>query len=392
MRYICSGTTGINKIGAVEELRKLKNGDNIRIICLEEYLKEKGNFDDITLFLNSYNWQVQKNAWERAFSEILEDIEKKEVDVTILFMHLVYLRNSRFLSPLNINLIEKFNPDGFITFIDDVYLLRKRIQDRSETTPFKTELHLRDLLAWRSIETNLTDILSSHLTLSYNRKIPNFILSVKHPITTLHNLIYDAGNLKTYIAHPISNTRNISALVDEIEIFKSQLHKNFTVFDPTTIDERLLSISLKEQYPDWKTMSRGVLAESIVKIEYDQRWPIRHRPLLCTDVDDLFPLEVPADEIVEVIQDIDNQIQNRDYRLISQSDAVVCYRPNLGGVLSTGVYSEMQYARDVAFKPCYMYFPECDGDHESTPFKGRGASYQSTDELIRNLMRHRDEK
>lgn len=394
MRYICSGTTGIDKLEAVEELRnfKLDSGDkiNIRIISLEELLKERGGFDDITLFLNSYNWQAQKNAWENAFTQMLEDINKNEADLIILCTHLIYFRNSRFLSPLNISLIEKFNPDGFITIIDDVYLLRKRIQKRSEISAFKTELRLRDLFAWRSIETNITDILCSHL--SNERRISNYILSVKHPITTLNDLIFDSDNLKVYIAHPITSTRDVPELVEEIEDFKSELHKEFITFDPTTIDERLLSISLQDQYPEWSKMRKGELAESVVQINIDKRWPIGHHPLLCSNIDDLFPIEIPADEVVEVIQDIDNQIQNRDYRLVSQSDAIVAFRPYLGGKLSTGVFSETQYARDVAFKPCHMYFPECDGDQETTPFKGRGSSYPTTEELLKNLMRLRDER
>ena len=160
MRFICSGTTGTDKHSALGELKRYseKNGKDINIISLETFLKEKGGFKDITLFLNSYNWPAQKNAWESAFRHILIDIEKNESEITILCTHLVSYRNSRFLSPLNLDLIEKFSPDGFITFIDDVYLLKKRIQNRSETSPFKTDLRLRDLLAWRSIETNLTDI------------------------------------------------------------------------------------------------------------------------------------------------------------------------------------------------------------------------------------------
>lgn len=392
MRFICTGTTGIDKQTAVEEFKRFSEGKkdtDIKIISLDSFLKEKGGFDDITLFLNSYNWQAQKNAWEIAFRQILEEIEKDEPEITILCTHLVYFRNSRFLLPLNMNLVEKFDPDGFITLIDDIYLLKKRIQIRSETSPFKTELRLRDLIAWRSIETNLTDMLCSHL--SHKKPIINYLISVKHPISTLYNLIFKPEKLKTYVAHPISSTRDKCELINEIEEFKSIMHENFTVFDPTTIDERLLTNSLQEQYPEWKKMSKGELADSVVEIEMEKRWPIRHSPLLCQDVSGLFPINLPADEIVEVTQDIDNQIQNRDYRLISQSDALVAYRPHLGRKLSTGVFSEMQYARDVAFKPCHMYFPKEDGTEESTPFKGRGSVYVDIDSMIKNLLRHKDE-
>ena len=196
---------------------------------------------------------------------------------------------------------------------------------------------------------------------------------------------------QTKFGKNIRITRNKIGLTQKQVANKAKMHVNFTVFDPTTIDERLLSISLQDQYPEWETMKKGELAESVVKINIDKRWPIGHHPLLCRDVSDLFPIEIMADEIVEVTQDIDNQIQNRDYRLISQSDAIAAYRPNIGGKLSTGVFSEMQYARDVAFKPCHMYFPEEDGAEESTPFKGRGAFYRRVDTMIETLLKHKEE-
>ena len=223
------------------------------------------------------------------------------------------------------------------------------------------------------------------------KEVANYTLSVKQPIITLYDLLLTPEKLKLYAAHPITNTRENIDLVSEIENFKSKLYRSFTLFDPTTIDERLLSLSLQEQHPEWREMNKGELAESVVTISSDKRWPIRHGPLLCQDVERLFPIQISADEIVEVIEDVDNQIQTRDYRLIAQSDALVAYRPNLNGKLSTGVYSEMQYARDVAFKPCHMFFPPEDGAEEATPFKGRGTAYTDIDLMISNLERHEKE-
>ncbi|GAG15055.1 unnamed protein product, partial [marine sediment metagenome] len=52
---------------------------------------------------------------------------------------------------------------------------------------------------------------------------------------------------------------------------------------------------------------------------------------------------------------------------------------------------EMHYARDVAFKPCHIYFPRSDGETGTSPFKGRGVSYNNTKELLVSLDRHNEQ-
>ena len=388
MKIICSGITGMNKRSFLEKLKESTPNfaEKIQVLDLEEILKEMGNFEDITLFLNSYNWQRQKRAWEMAFDQVLDIAKNGEAEHTILCMHLIYFRNSRFFSTFDLKRLDSFDPDGFLTLIDDVYLLRKRIDSRSAESAFKTQLRLRDLLAWRSMETNLAGILSSYL--NKGTGINHYLFPVQQSASMLHKLLF-TENLRLYIAHPITSTRNDPKLVKEIEDFKEELENFFVVFDPTTIDERLLNISLREQFPNWKEMGRGELADLVVKADLEKRWPINPQLLLSEKIDDLFPIEIPADEIVEVADDVDNLIQERDYRLISQSDALVAYRPNLNGKLSTGVFSEMQFARDIAFKPCHMYFPTDDGAQEDTPFKGRGFLYPSTETLVETLKKVR---
>ena len=390
MKFMCTGITGITKKRVFELLlNKLPKEKKLEVIHFEDLLKEMGNFDDLTLFLNSYNWQRQKRAWEETFDLVQDLADNSDADHVILCLHLIYFRNTRFFSIFSLKRLESFSPDGFLTLIDDIYSLRKRIDVRSQKSSFKTFLRLRDLLAWRSMETNLADILSSYL--NKGKGINNYLLSIKQPIKTLNRLLF-SETLKLYIAHPISSTRNDPKLIKEIEDFKEELHEKFTAFDPTTIDERLLNFSLQKQYPNWKNMEKGILVESVVNIDLDERWPIMHHPLLSDDTSNLFPLEISADEIVEVADDIDNLIQDRDYRLISQSDAVVAYRPYLGKKLSTGVYSEMQYARDIAFKPCYVYFPTADGLQERTPFKGRGFPFLRKENLINNLLNYEENR
>lgn len=390
MKFILSGISGVDKKTTCEELARTADEKvELKIIHLEEILKEMSGLDDITILLNAYNRDYQKKAWRNAFEEAIKMENEEESDITILCMHLIYFRNNRYFSPLDLSLLRDYSPDGFITLIDDIYLIKKRIMLRSEESAFKTDIHLRDIISWRSIELSLSDMLCSFLGEQTN--LLNFILSVKQPVSTLYNIILNPIKLKIYIAHPITVAKNNPDLIDEIEAFKDIIHREFTVFDPTTIDERLLTYSLEEQYPEWRDMSRGQLAESVVKLDYGNRWPVNHEPILSSSIEELFPIEIHAKEIIDVGEAIDDHIQSRDYRLISQSDVMVAFRPNYNKITSRGVLSEMHYARDVAFKPCHMYFPESDGEREASPFRGGGFSYRTIEDLLENLRKHNDQ-
>jgi len=393
LKYIFSGISGVDKQTACRELQKIKISSEkevkVKIIHLEEILKEISGLDDITILLNSYNWDYQKRAWISAFEEAIKMEKEGESDITILCMHLIYLRNNRYFSPLDLSLLRDYSPDGFITLIDDIYLIKKRIMLRSEESAFKTDLHLRDIISWRSIELSLSDMLCSFL--GEKMKLFNFILSVKQPVSTLYNIILNPTKLKIYIAHPITVAKNNTDLIEEIEAFKDIIHREFTVFDPTTIDERLLTYSLEEQYPDWRSISRGQLAELVVELNYGNRWPVNHEPILSSSIEELFPIEIDAEEIIDIGEAIDDHIQSRDYRLISQSDVMVAFRPNYKKRTSPGVLSEMHHARDVALKPCHMYFPESDGEREASPFRGGGFSYRTIEDLLESLRKHNEQ-
>ncbi|GAG50869.1 unnamed protein product, partial [marine sediment metagenome] len=131
MKYIWSGISGIDKKTACETLQKHGSSSNektnIKFIHFEEIIKEISGCDDITVLLNAYNYEYQKRAWMRAFEQVLQMEKEDESDITILCMHLIYFRNNKYFSLIDVNLLKEYNLDGFITFIDDIYLIKKRI-------------------------------------------------------------------------------------------------------------------------------------------------------------------------------------------------------------------------------------------------------------------------
>lgn len=393
MNFIWSGTTGIDKkyicTVFLEHSKKKHPDKTITIVDLEDLLKEELGAEDITQILNSYNRDAQKVAWRKAFNIAQDIFHSEDSEYSILCAHLIYFRCSQFFSPMNIKLIQEFSLDGIISFIDDIYLIKQRIDQRNLESPTSTDVCLRDLIAWRSVEYHQAEFLAS--VFEEKKPLSTQILSIKQPVTTLDYLMFESNVLKMYIGHPITVAKQNPEIVREIECFKSKIHREFTVFDPTTIDERLLTYSLKSQCPDWERKSNGKLAEFDITLNYKDRWPINHEPILCENVQSLFPIKIKASEIISVMQAIDDQIRSRDYRLISQSDIMVAYRPNLGRRLSIGVFSEMQYTRDVLFKHCQMYFPEEDGEIDESPFQGGSEAHGTIEELLENLRRYEPE-
>ncbi|GAH51872.1 unnamed protein product, partial [marine sediment metagenome] len=82
-----------------------------------------------------------------------------------------------------------------------------------------------------------------------------------------------------------------------------------------------------------------------------------------------------------------DHIMLRDFRLIDQADCIAGYRPHYEGKHSTGMFAEITYARDVAFKRrFFVHFPGKDGELKDSPFAGAGVTFDSVENLIKALQ------
>jgi adenylate kinase len=180
-------------------------------------------------------------------------------------------------------------------------------------------------------------------------------LAVKHPAVLMYRLIFHPALPRVYAAFPITKTREIEARRREINQHRSHLHREFAVFDPLTIDDRVLINKL-----DARTQADNLL------IEAQDRWCCDLTELgpdyasLVAEDPALFPIAVPVKEARELSLQleqqgwstpIDAQIRNRDFRYIDQSDIVAVYRPRWDGQHSSGVGAEKTYAGGIGRKP-----------------------------------------
>jgi hypothetical protein len=379
MRVIFTGQTGINCDSEVLKNLELfcKEGNNptegLKLYSLSEEL-ERLKVDMIS-FLDCQNPQSKADIWKRAFNKILSKVKNEDPKQHFfLSIHHVFYRYSSFFSPVEWDLIKEFQPDIFITLIDDLYSIWKRIKSRNEESPSESHFCLRELSSWRSAEILMTDLLAKSLS-SSKKIIRNYVVAVKHPAQMLHGLIFKPEKLIVYTAFPITSSRGKSENVDEINNFRMKLHEKFIVFDPITIDEDILRILLKEQPLEKKTLL----------VSEKDRWPIPRGWSLCKDVD--YPIELKANDALEVVQDLKDHIMLRDYRLIEQADCIAGYRPYYERQRSLGMFAEMTYARDVSYKrPYFVHFPDKDGEPKDSPFARLGVPFDTVENLIKTLQ------
>lgn len=387
MRVIFTGQTGINRSkeilknlalfalkteGYPEDLNDDESRKYLTVYSLNEEIKNLGI--DIISFLDSHNPTAKEDAWKKAFNNILSSIKDKKPKHAFLSMHHLFYRYSSFFSPVDWeDLIKDFQPDIFITLIDDIFSIWRRINVQDKTSPSGSYFRLREIASWRSAEILFTDFLAKCLPSS--KSIKNYVVASKHPTKMLYRLLFEPEKLIIYAAFPITSTRKDSKKIEEINKFRMKLNEKFTVFDPITIDEDVLRIVLDKQ----------IKRKKILLIRKEDRWPIPNNWSLCEDVN--YPIKLHANEAREVVKDIRDHIKLRDFRLIDQADCYAGYRPHYEGNWSKGMLAEITYARDVALKRClFVHFPDKDGGLKGSPFAGTGVDFDSVENLIKALQ------
>ncbi|GAG35248.1 unnamed protein product, partial [marine sediment metagenome] len=246
--------------------------------------------------------------------------------------------------------VEGLDPAICITLIDDVYSCRKRL----ECGGYPYRHH--QLLNWRQIECGVADLIADASS------IENVYLAAKHPSMMVYRLLFEPKRPRLYSASQITNVRDNPQARKEIEAHRRHIHQKFVVFDPLTVDDRILVNSLPGEETEAATF----------QVEIDARWPSdlsEIGPLyesLVPEDPSFFPLTVEVEEAEELnrpdqmsspMSTIDAQITHRDFRYIDQADVMAAYRPRLLGHESGGVAAEKLYAAGTGATPVVEYSP-----------------------------------
>lgn len=358
---IFAGITGFNKSEFIENFIKkalalnglptdLNNAESqklIQYIKFENELLSVTDSVDIPTFLKKPSLTEKIQGFERTFQKIGDQIENSESQYIFLNIHLSYLSHSQFFPPIyGANFNELDDPISntqicVVTLIDDVFNIWNNLKKREEEFP-GTSLRLREILAWRSIEQLQAESVAFHYT-TEGRHVRNYLFAVRHPFSSLYNLVFSDEPISLYLSYPITGTRTHPERVAEINAFRQRMHKmgldlGIAVFDPVTIDELALRSTRTEK------SNKVLLSEN--------RWPIEHNTLV-REPD--WPISIPVNEVEEAQHDILNNVRPRDFKLVDSAIFTTIYKKNYWG-LSQGVLEESRYAtargkRVYAFDP-----------------------------------------
>jgi len=338
VRVIVIGTTGVNMralAASLHSFHQVQGREKLGLYFVEDELKKEVDWVN---FLDSDDYFWQERVWREAVASVVGRAEEEAAEHALLFMNLPYFRKSRFFPAVDIAVLRAFKPDMLLTLIEEAHVIWRRIQIREEREKTGARLRLKDVFAWRTASILIGDTVARALG------VPNVVVAVKHPVRTIYGIALQGAKPRFYLSFPITFVRDDPEARREIDKFRAAMHERFYAFDPLTMDERVL-----------KTARRRGDARVV---EAGDRWllPDGVRPAV-EDEPELYPIEIPADQVEEVLADIDNLIKFKDFRYILQSNAVAVYRPFMRRLFHRGVFSEIMYATNTAHKRLFIYWP-----------------------------------
>lgn len=399
---IFAGISGIDKSEFVENfIKKSKREEQILNLDFEKELlndeRDGNSSPDIASFLDSPSSKVKLKEIEATFSWLTKKIDERNSKITDIFLkiHLSYFKNSEFFPPfipLFFRQLTTKIPDAsmkIITLIDDVFSIWNKIKKRETEEGFlNTSLRLREILAWRSLESLNAEALKEYMNTKEEgrQRASNYIVSVRHPFSTFYNLIFNEKPIRVYLSYPISETRKDPKSILEINNFRKRMHKigsdeEAVIFDPVAIDELAMESTMNE-IPEPK---RSTISE--ITLEQKHRWPLELSDILVKDFE--WPIIIPKRQIDEVSNDIRNQITSRDYTLVDSSQFLAVYRPFYGGTMSRGADAEIKHAKEYG-KKVVVYHPKEDQVAQSAsthPFGSKVDSFEVNERFFEHLQK-----
>ncbi len=393
MRALLAGTSGVDKGVVIANLidRLTAHGDvpdapaaslrDVLVANVEDAIAEQG--DDLASALASFRPTYQLASWRRAGLGIAEQLESVDPRHSLIAAHLTYYTSGRQFSLIDLPTIRRWRPDCIITLVDDMLDIHAALQRRDAQQHTNFRLRLREILAWRTAEIAMADLLARNLY--EQRHIPHYVVGVKHPAEMLYRLIFRRREYPlVYSSFPITAVRDDDELRASIDGIRQELHRRFIVFDPLTLDEGTPAVFARVQ-----AACSDAIREITVCAD-EARWPLEIDGTLSQGRPPTYPMTLDPQEALEVWDDLENQIRHRDLTMVEQAQCVAAYRITMGGRLSTGMYSELMYASHTAepARPVLMYAdPSDDGLEHPFLRNFNHRTYHSLDEWYEAISR-----
>lgn len=376
--------------------------NQIMNVDFDDILMRTSGSADISTFLDMPSVRARAESIDDAFGMLVSNIRERASDIRHVFLqvHLSYFKNSELMLhpvPQLLSTLPARIPNSSvntIVLIDDVFAVWQKLHERASNDYPGTALKLREIMIWRSAEIACAEMIpyysSDGMPGMSQDQATSYPVSVRHPLSTFKNLIFEKCPRKVYLSYHITSTRNDDEKVKKVNAFRYALHQigektHSAVFDPVTIDELALKDALCEA------------SDTTVNVEKKDRWCLGEVKPLADEP--RWPISIPRREVEEVLAvlnngggaaqgDVENQITSRDYHLVELANCLAVYRPFMDRKKSRGVEAELFHAKQHGRK-ALAYYPKCDRPEDegatTHPFESKFDSIPTMDEFTRRL-------
>jgi adenylate kinase len=250
-----------------------------------------------------------------ALEQICSSIEADPSRHWILNTHAVFRWKNTLISGFDPHYLTRLNPHLFVTVTAGIKTSVARLRTQARWAQLTEE----QVLTWREEEQFFTEEMAR-----IHRK-PQFMLPRPMQPAVGYQLLFEPRRTKAYLSYPMQHVaaNEERGLAD----FKARLSERLIVFDPGDVNDFLIEDGAPAQ-------DRSDGSIELVALREPDALSVRRDPLQ---------------------QHIADQIVERDYKLIAQSDVVVVYYDV--PVPSPGVISEMKFALESGKRVYGVWLP-----------------------------------
>lgn len=327
IKVIATGQSGIDKKGYIDAVLRSSEDKTIKIFDFGEAMYTEAENSDAKIKpgkILSLPLLRLKMIRRSVFKDLIRTYEKDPSCSIIANTHSCFRWERGFFHAFDFDLLKEFDPSIYITIIDDVDAIYFRLQNRED--PHVVDFSLKDIMIWREEEIITTEIVA------LTQGKPHFIVPRLNPLDTIPKLMFSPRLRKAYLSFPITKVRDKPKIIEKIKGFRKEMASRLVVFDPYTIREKRLLVAATEAE---KENQKEIEVETCEKAQ-----------------------KFKVSEVLGIQNDIDGQIISRDFKLISQSDMIVAFIPDVRGEpdISAGVQSEIQFGHDLP-REVYVIWP-----------------------------------
>src|SRR5215217_2727140 len=230
MRVICTGISGTERVGFLEEVRALaaQAGRDLQIWDVREVMFQVAQDigepveEETILDMFPHALILLRAAALEKISSLCE--QAGEDQDWIINTHAVFRWKNTLISGFDPYYLERLKPDLYVTITAGVLTVRERLRRH----PRWEDTTVSELLVWREEEQWATEEMAR-----IHHK-PQYLLGRALPPRALHRLMFEAGVKTAYLSYPMQHAEGERAA---LATFKQRLEERLLVFDPADVND-----------------------------------------------------------------------------------------------------------------------------------------------------------